>query len=342
MVIFLVSCKKKKVEPVQESPSVLENGILVLNEGLFQQNNASLSFVSFSNGVVDNLFFENKTGRPLGDTGNDIQMYDGKIFIVMNVSSTIEILDAETGNSIKQIEMVQSGVPKQPRFITFQGNKAYISCYDGFVDVLDISSLTISKRIPVGPNPEQLAIANNKLYVSNSGGLNFPNVDSTVSVVDLVNEIEISKITVGMNPGSVMSDEDGDIYVISRGDYGSVPSRMHRISSISDTKIETFGFDAIQLCKMNKDMLISYPSGSTTKLIRFDTQTENIVSSDFGNLTMITTFYGMKYSQVKNKIYCFDANGYVNTGYIIELDSNGSFIKKFNIGLIPNQIIIYD
>jgi hypothetical protein len=47
---IVVSCKKKPVQPTEEttSPTTLSNGILVLNEGLFQQNNASLSWIDFS------------------------------------------------------------------------------------------------------------------------------------------------------------------------------------------------------------------------------------------------------------------------------------------------------
>jgi|TARA_R110000737_G_scaffold324995_1_gene338179 hypothetical protein len=340
--LTIFSCKKKKVEPMPSSPSNLTNGMLVLNEGLFQQNNASLSFIDFNSLSVDNLFFENKTGRPLGDTGNDLQLYDGKIFVVMNVSSTLEILDAKTGSSIKQIQMVENGIPKQPRYITFSGSKAYISCYDGFVDVLDLNSLSITNRIPVGPNPEQLAVANNKLYVSNSGGLNFPDVDSTVSVISLSSETEMIKITVGKNPGAIVSDSEGDLYIVCRGNFGNIPSRMHRISSVTDTKIESFTFDAEQICLANNDLFISYKSGSTTKLLKFNTISETVSSNDFGNISSIQTFYGMQYSASKNKLYCFDAQGYVNTGFVHEYGMNGSFIQKFNVGLIPNHILIYD
>jgi len=340
--LFVVSCKKKVSAPVQLNSTKLENCILVLNEGLFQQNNAHLSKISLNPLEINNLFFEEKTGRPLGDTGNDMQVYDGKIFIVMNVSSTLEILDEKTGVSIKQISMVENGIPKQPRYITFNANKAYISCYDGYVDVLDLTLLAITNRIKVGANPEQLAIANDKLYVANSGGLNFPNVDSTVSVVSLSSEVETNKITVGKNPGPLLVDSQNEVYVISRGDYSSIPSRMHRISSVSDSKIQSFPFEASGFCKMKHDLLISYVDGSLNKILKFDTQNESVVSIDCIDVSSISTFYGMQYSTWNDKLYFFDANGYVNTGYVFEYESNGSFVRKFNVGLIPNKVLIYE
>ena len=75
----LISCSKE--EPVNcgagSSKSVLTNGLLVMNEGLFQHNNAKLSWVDLSNDEVIS-FFENKNQRPLGDTGNDVRNMDQK------------------------------------------------------------------------------------------------------------------------------------------------------------------------------------------------------------------------------------------------------------------------
>ena len=190
------SCKKKKV-PQPEAPQTLQHGMLVLNEGLFQQNNSTLGWFNFSDNSYTGNFFEQKTNRSLGDTGNDMKKYGGKIYVIVNVSSTVEILDASTGNSISQISMIAGGTPKQPRYIAFHGSKAYITCYDGYVDVLDTASLSITSRIPVGANPEGLAVSNGKLFVANSGGLNSPNVDSTVSVIDLVSQQEIKVIETG-------------------------------------------------------------------------------------------------------------------------------------------------
>jgi hypothetical protein len=131
-IIVLSACKKKKPDPETPTPSVLENGILVLNEGLFNQNNSSLSWIDVASGSVNGSFFEQKAGRGLGDTGNDMQRYGGKIYIVVNVSSTVEVMDAHTGASLQQISMIHNGVPKQPRSLAFYGSKMYVTCYDGY------------------------------------------------------------------------------------------------------------------------------------------------------------------------------------------------------------------
>lgn len=342
--IALFSCKKKKPTPETPAPEQLEQGILVLNEGLFNQNNSTLSWINTNDHSVSNSFFENKTNRGLGDTGNDLKRYGGKIYIVVNVSSTVEVLDAKTGQSLQQISMINNSVPKQPRSIAFYGSKAYVTCYDGYVDVIDTTSLTITQRIQVGSNPEGLAVSNGKLYVANSGGLNSPNVDSTVSVIDLATHLELLKIVVGKNPGSVCVDNEGDVYVISRGNYSSIPSRMHKINTQTDTKETSFTFDAGGICLMNDHFLISYYdySSGVSSIGLFDTQTEQLINANYINTSGITTLYGIHYSNVTNTIYCSDANSFTNTGFIHLFSAIGNFIRTYNVGLNPSNILVYE
>lgn len=337
------SCKKKKADE-PDAPQTLHHGMLVLNEGLFQQNNASMGWFSFSDNSYTGNFFEQKTNRSLGDTGNDMKKYGGKIYVIVNVSSTIEVLDASTGNSISQISMVAGGTPKQPRYIAFYGPKAFITCYDGYVDVLDTASLNITNRIPVGANPEGLAISNGKLFVANSGGLNSPNVDSTVSVIDLGNMQEITRITVGKNPGSVQTDSNGDVYVISRGDYASVPSRMHRINANTNTLVQSFPFDASSISPFNTNFLISYHdfSSGSNKIALFDPNTETMIDPQYIPTSGIQTLYGVQYSELTNRIYCLDAKNYTVTGQVHVFSPNGVFETSYNVGLNPTSILIYE
>ena len=343
-IITVTGCKKHTANPEQEAPETLSHGILVLNEGLFNQNNSSLSWINTSDHSVNSSFFEQKTGRGLGDTGNDLKRYGNKLYVVVNVSSTVEILDATTGKSLKQLSMQHNGVPKQPRAIAFFGGKAYITCYDGFVDVLDTAQLVITQRIPTGPNPEGLAVSNGKLYVANSGGLNYPNVDSTVSVIDLNTYQEITRITVGNNPGSVCVDSEGDIYVISRGNYSSIPSRMHRINTQTDQKEQTFSFDASGISLFNTHLLISYYdySNSTSAIGLFNAQTEQLESASFINTSNIHTLYGVYYSPLTQTIYCSDANEFTSTGFLHLFQENGAFIRSYSTGLNPSKIIVYE
>lgn len=336
----LASCKK---DPTPEAvPDNLKNGMLVLNEGLFQLNNSSLTWFDFSTGIGNSDFFTQKAGRLLGDTGNDMQRYGGKIYIVVNVSSTIEVLDAFTGNSVKQISMTSGGTDKQPRNIAFYGSKAFISCFDGYVDVLDTASLEIVQRIPVGLNPESMTISGQKLFVSNSGGLNAPAMDSTVSVIDVLALSEIAKIEVGKNPGSIVTDHEGDVYVIARGDYGYIPSRMRKINVSTLSVANAFTFEASGIERMGDKLLISYSSSGTSKVALFNATTDVIENTSFLDLANVQTLAGLQYRPSTQQICVLDAMGYTNTGYIRLFSSAGSYMTSYHVGLNPNSILFYE
>jgi YVTN family beta-propeller protein len=294
--------------------------------------------------VISDVFFR-ETDRKLGDTGNDMIIYGGKVYIVVNVSSTVEVMNLSDLSPIKQISMIDNGIAKQPRSAVGYNGKLYVTCYDGFVDVIDTITLTITNRIAVGSNPECLVVENNKLYVSNSGGLNYPNVDSTVSVVDLVSEIELSKISVGLNPGDMESDGNGGVYVISRGDYSSIPSRMHKIDAVSDLLVMDYNFDASEISPFGSNQfLIPYSDFATglNSVGLFDIAAGIITNGSFLDVSNVESIYETTYNPQDDKIYLSDALNFTTTGYVRQYSSAGSYIKSFHVGLNPSKIIFYD
>ena len=204
-------------------------------------NNSTLSCIDFDSRTITSNYFDSINGRGLGDTANDMKLYGSKIWIVVNVSSQVEVVDARSGISMRRISFFTSlGEARQPRYIAFHQNKAYVCSFDGTVARIDTSSLAIEAVTTCGRNPDGIAVANGKLYVSNSGGLDIPNYDNTVSVIDLNTFTETKKITVGMNPYKMEADSQGDVYVVSRGNNANIKANWCRIDSKTDEVAETF------------------------------------------------------------------------------------------------------
>ena len=91
------------------------NGIVyVLNEGSMGSNNASVSAINLKDTTAYASQFATVNGRNLGDTGQDMLRYGGKIYIAVYGSNTIEVVD---GNSLKSIKTIQTeaGKPGNPR-----------------------------------------------------------------------------------------------------------------------------------------------------------------------------------------------------------------------------------
>ena len=102
----------------------------------------------------------------------------------------------------------ENGSSRQPRYIAFHKDKAYVCSFDGTVARIDTTSLEIEEYATVGRNPDGICVQGDKLYVSNSGGLDWDGigVDNTVSVVSTEPFKEIKKIQVGYDPGRIRAD----------------------------------------------------------------------------------------------------------------------------------------
>lgn len=342
LLLVIFSCKKEKTSTTKVN--ALSNGALVLCEGLFQQNNATLSWIDFSTDEVTNDFFTQQNGRQLGDTGNDLEVYGNKIYVVITTSSTLEIIDKSNGKSIKQIDMKANGVGKQPRSITFYKGKAFVSCFDGYVDVIDTTSLETEQRIKVGLNPDALLVNGNHLLVSNSGGLNSPQMDSTLSVIDLNSLVELKQVVVGKNPGKIVISKEGNIYVITRGNYGSIPSRMKKLNPVTYAVEQSFNIDVSSIENFNNQFIVSYfnYSNNQVQISLFDTQLDSIVHENFISSSNFSTYYGLTYNEKQDKIYCFDAMSYTNTGYVKVFNKQGQYLKSYHLALNPSKIVFIE
>lgn len=258
LLLLFIACddmEDKPSIPNIDGSNISETGtaeLYILSEGLFNLNNSSLARYSFKKGKLTKNYFKDLNKRGLGDTANDMALYGGKLYIVVNVSSTIEVIDFQTGVSIKQIPMLaENGSSRQPRHITFHKDKAYVCSYDGTVARIDTTSLEIDALTKAGRNPENICIQNDKLYVSNSGGLDYSaglGVDNTVSVIDITSFTEIKKVTVGPNPGCIVPGPDETVYVATHGNniadgdfhFVKIDCRTDEVAHIYDEKVMNF------------------------------------------------------------------------------------------------------
>ena len=283
-------------KPTESSVS----GMYILCEGLFNMNNSTLSYYDFGQAQMISFqdkdkrgddktsydFFKMKNGRKLGDTANDLQRYGSKLWCAVNVSSQLEVIDIHSGESLSRIPLFnENNIGRQPRYFAFYKDKAYVCCFDGTVARIDTTSLKLEAITTVGRNPDGICASNGKLYVSNSGGLDAANPDNTVSVIDIASFQETKKITLRENPGTILSDVDGNIYVVSRGRYNETTAdydcRLHRIDSQTDQVIQTYEWPVLSFCISGYHAyLYSYQSDKDAILV-MDTRTGQLIDENF-------------------------------------------------------------
>jgi hypothetical protein len=340
LLLLLLGCKKP--EPEVPVPGDFENGVIILNEGLFQQNNATLSFYSNETQTTSQQTFQTVNGRGLGDTANDLAVFeqnDQKYFVVaVDVSSQLEIIEANTMKSVKQIPLFDDGLARSPRAVAIASNKIYSCNFDGTVSVIQLTSLTEVGNIEVGENPDGICIQNNKLYVSNSGGLNAPNYDSTISVIDMNADTVLTEINARINCRSMIAGLNNDVYVLSSGDYAGIGPAFLRIDAVADSVVEEVALN-VGAWTLNEGW-IYYVDIDLNGVYRYNTLTNSFENIELIDCSSYFTPFAIHHNG--SNIFMSDANNYVNSSTIRCYSPAGEFLYEFTAALNANEFIFND
>lgn len=331
-----------KTEPFLLAVDEYTTGVYVLNSGKFGSNNSTLTFYDVNDGTVTPNYFRAQNGRQLGDTGQDMVVYGSKTYIAVYASNVIEVID-RNGVSLASIQPQDAGgQPQSPRYLTKAGGNVYVTLFDGHVAKIDTTTLAITAQVAVGRNPEQIAVSNNKLFVANSGGLgwNDPNLgyDKTVSVIDIATFSVVKTVQVVLNPTEVTTDAQGDVYVISMGDYGAIPNTMQRIDP-NTYEVTTVG-NATKMASAGDKIYVYYSQYDTfwNQVITFyeyDAVAETMGTTSFiTDGTVVEQPCSLSVDPLTGDIYV-GTSDYTNNGDMYVFSADGKLKNRFGVGLNP-------
>lgn len=332
------------------------SGIYLVNQGNQGSNKARLDFLNFHNGFyIRDVFTEYnpEVVKGLGDTGNDVQVYKGKVFVAVNGSHKVEIMDAYTMKHLAQVDVPNC------RFIAFDGNCAYVTSYvakdkealktqKGALYCIDLDTYKVTGQVTVGYQPEQLVIRDGKAYVANSGGY-VAGYDNTVSVVDLKSMKVEYDIEVAVNLQLMLVDAEGTIWVSSIGNYSDVSSTLNYLVKKGD-KYELGGSVNVPVSSMALAGDKIYVIGSTytpptwaltTTYNIVNAKTRKLESGSFitdGTESDIATAFTVTVNPGNGDIYVTDAKDYVSSGTLHCYTGSGKHKWSVRTGDIPARI----
>ncbi len=366
LLIIMGACREDElVVPAEydiigdERPQSYIRGLYLVNEGNMGSNKCTLDYYDYMTGLYTRNFYAERNPnvvKELGDVGNDIGIYGSKLYVVVNCSHKVEILDSRSGVRLGQVDIPNC------RYVRFHRGKAYVSSYVGPVLIdpsapkgavyeVDTLDFKVTRKVTVGYQPEEMEIVDDYMYVANSGGYRAPHYDNTVSVIQMIDFKQVQQIPVGINLHRLKKDRYGKLWVTSRGDYQSVPLRLYVMQKKRGFN-QMIVTDTIPIACSDMaffgDYMYYYATEwnnfSATNIISYgiiDVRTKEIVSDNFitdGTEREITIPYGIAVHPETGDIFVTDAKNYVSSGTLYCFSPDGR--KKWSVrtGDIPAHI----
>ncbi len=236
LMLSLFSCDKKVCceNPPDSALDTLSEGLLIGNEGNFQWGNASLSFVNLNltQPILIKDVFKQQNQKNLGDVLQSMFLFNDKIFLVVNNSGKIEIINKSDLKSVGSINGFKS-----PRFILPLNNtKAYLSdLYINGIYVVDIQQKEIKSTIKIKGWTEEMLAFENKLYVCNKES-------NYLYIINTSNDLLQDSIEVGYGSSSICLDNENKIWISCIGKDNTYEGKIVKINPLNKQVLKTFNF----------------------------------------------------------------------------------------------------
>ena len=316
-------------------------GVFVINEGNFSQNNGNISFLAREKNIADSDIFSIVNGSSLkGGMQGYTVAGDHGIILVDNSDpglDKVEIVDANLFTSTGSI-----GAPdvENPREVVAIGsNKAYVTNWGtlnsnstyptGYVAVIDLATKKVIKKIDTDKGPENMVLYNEKVFVGDyaySGGKN-------LTVINTASDAVTRSISFSAAPNPIGIDANGKLWVEAGLELIRLnPDTYEKESSI---KISTDVSKSAGNFAMSPDLrtiyfvLSDFTRGETYKFQITDTAVN--LAAPFAK----RAFTGLAVDPRQGLIYAGVTPSYTQSGYAIRYRADGTLVDSVKVGIAP-------
>lgn len=359
-VLLMGTAVMTSCDPAEDYPEtylqVYSTGAYVVNSGNMYSNiESSLTAIDYASSTVTQNVFKAANGRTLGNTANDGIVYGNKIYLAVDQSNTIEVIDKKTKQSIKQIETTEllgKAEGADPRHIIADGGKVYFTTYGGYVAAVDTTDFALQKKWKVGNYPEGLVIGNGNLYVANS---NYGAGGGNISCINLSNDNVETKNIEGVNNPTSIYYAAGLLYVLDNqyydASYNAYGENSLRTVSFAEGKSQKVADGNYAVCvttgaATRTDVekvrpyffVLNAPFGGTPSvsvLVAGSTQAQAMTLSEMP-VSPCGIFADPLNGHIFVLSYRLGDSGYADyngNGYVVEYDSTGQKLHEYATGV---------
>lgn len=333
--LLMGTCGKEELPgPVDPPVFPSENGVLISNEGGFGFNNASLSFYQFDNQQLNHQVFETANNRKLGDVLQSATFHEDQLYLILNNSSKIEVVDPQTFALRNTIDTFNS-----PRFLLpVNTTKAYVSdLYQDAIYIVDLAGNRISGQIPLRGWAEEMVLFQEKVFISNRES-------DQVFVLDSNTDLIVDSIQVRYNSSNILLDKNDRLWVYCSGDAANNErGGLFRINPSTNVVEAQFLFNDFEVGAWprmafngSRDTLYYLKEG----LYQFPISNSTLSDEPFieqGD----RIFYALGIRPSTGTIFLGDAIDYQQRGQMLQYNAVGEELLDLSVGIIPNGFYFY-
>lgn len=327
--LLAVGCIKYGAPALERFDTGSSSGVFVLCEGNFMYGNASLGYYDTATGEVQNNIFFRANGARLGDVAQSVTLYEGLLYVVVNNSGVVYVMNPDTFEVQGIIRNLVS-----PRYIHFVSDeKAYITdLYSGKITIVNPQTLAVTGTIDTGAHKstERMAQWGRYLFVA------CWSYDDKVLVIDTQTDEIVREIGVGKQPDSVVADCNGKVWCLSNGGLAAdAQPTLCRIDAATQSVEHTFllpqGSAPAKLC--------TDAEGRTLYFLNEGVWAMSVDAEQLPAKPIVesrgTIYYGLAVEPRTGEIYVADAIDYVQAGTVYRYSREGELLDSFKAGVIP-------
>ncbi|WKX75357.1 YncE family protein [Zobellia laminariae] len=338
--LFTVSCSNDDDGVViEEVKGDYQNGILITNEGPFNNGSGTVTYISNDSLLVKDAIFKLENNEDLGNILQSIAFDEDRAYIVVNNSHKIHVVNRYT---FKSEGVIEEGL-LNPRYLTVANGKGYVTNWgdsadetDDYVAIIDLETNTVSKSIPTELGPEAITSNEDFVYVAHQGAFGQNN---KVSIIDASTDVVSSTLTVGDFPNSMQWDTAGNLWVLSSGapEYTGEETNgtLTEINTSDNSIVQTFNFETTE---HPGDLSVeddTFYFGMSNAVYTFESGLDALPTEAFIN---DVSFYSMTVND--GKLYGTDAKDYASKGDLFIYDLNTKELTNtISVGIIPVRYI---
>lgn len=346
----LTSCNDSNDGPQQTVVSYSDGAYIVNSGNMYSNIESTLTHIDFANNTATQRVFSTANSRSLGNTANDGIVYGSKIYLVVDKSNTIEVVEKKTMKSVKQIkttELMGNQEGNEPRNIIAGKGCVYFTTYGGYVGVVDTLSFSLRTKYQVGNYPEGLVGYGNNLFVANS---NYAQGGGNLSVINLQDGSVKTMDIEGVNNPTKLFVVNGNLYVLdnqyydaSYKAYGENALRLVDYSNKTSTKVVEGNYASLLATSTGyKFYIIDAPYGSGEVSYKVYDLNSN-QSTDLALSEKVFSPCGIEVDPVTGHLFVlsYSVGGsavYNTNGYVVEYDNTGKMLHQYETGVGPCAI----